>query len=265
MKISDLVELEKSFEHVVFSEKDHSYVINGNKSKSSVTQTIKKYVQPFEKEKLAKITASKQGVTVLDVLELWDFKREYACHKGTMLHSYIETFLQRKKSPLNKDSIENFVTKYADYTTSDAYYKDMARYISNFQNFYDWWKESHILIKSELVVGDAETGICGCMDNLSYDFKNQQIVLFDYKSNKEIKTKGRNKLLGKLNHLEDCELVIYSLQLWIYSLILERNSPFKIQQTPQILWLSGEEYKLYSVLPLEEEAKLILAEAALLG
>jgi ATP-dependent exoDNAse (exonuclease V) beta subunit len=141
----------------------------------------------------------------------------------------------------------------------------MARYISNFQKFYDWWKESHVLIKSELVVGDVETGICGCIDNLSYDFKNQQIVLFDYKSNKEIKTKGRNKMLGKLSHLDDCELVIYSLQLWIYSLILKRNSPFEIQQTPQILWLSGDKYELYPILPLEKEANLILSETLLLG
>ena len=111
------------------------------------------------------------------------------------------------------------------------------------------------------MIGDTETGVCGCIDNLSLNLKTEQIVLFDYKSNKEIKTKGRDKLIGNLNHLENCELVIYSLQVWIYALILRRNSPFQVKETPQILWLSGDQYRLYPALPLEKEAEYILLES----
>lgn len=261
MNFLDLALLEKSFENVFFSEKEHSYVIDGEKCKASVTQILKKYTHPFDTERVAKSVASKEGVTIEDVLGMWEFKKNYGCHKGTQLHLYIENFIQRKKSPLAKEEINKFVEANASYVTLGAYYQDMAKYIANFQKFYEWWKEDHILVKPEFVIGDKKTGICGCIDNLSFNKNKNALVIFDYKSNKQIKRKGKEKMLGDLNHLDNCELTLYSLQLWLYTLIICNNTPFIIEETPHILWLAGEDYELIPALDLKSEASLILQKS----
>ena len=258
MNFTELVELEKSFEGIVFSERDHSYFIDGVKSRSSVTQLIKQYVKPFESEKIAKIVAARDGMEVGDVLDKWNFAKELGCHRGTQIHLYIENFLARKKAPLNSADIEAFVRLHPDYISVEKYYKDLAQYVAAFQTFYGWWKERYVLIKSELVVGDRKSGVCGCIDNLSYDLNKKELCLFDYKSNKEIKTKGKEKMLGPLSHLDNCELNTYSLQLCIYSLILKRNTSLALNELPKILWLSDKCYELITIKPLFEEAQLLL-------
>lgn len=262
MNLQDLVVLEKSFENVMFSEKDHSYLINGKKARGSVTQLLKKYEIPFDSEKLASIVAAKQGVLPEDILNLWEFKKDYACLKGTLFHLYVENFLQKKKVPVDRLAIQSFVRKNADYVTEDEFYNDLAGYVSNFLKFYDEWKISHILVRPELVIGDVTTGICGCIDNLSYNFKTNELIIFDYKSNKDVKKEGKSNFLKKLKHLKTSSLVKYSLQLHLYSLILERNTPFKIDRA-EIVWVGGEHIEIIPVLDLRKEAELLLEEAKL--
>jgi len=262
MNFKELVLLERGFEDVIFSEKDHSYKIRGEKAYSSVTQLLKKYEKPFDTKKLSKIVANRQGVLEEDIVHLWDFKRDYACLKGTLFHLYVENFLQKKRSPLNKNEIEDFVKNHREYITTEEFYNDIASYISNFNNFYEWWKADHILVRPELVVGDVATGVCGCVDNLSLNCKTGELVIFDYKSNKEIKQKSKDRLLGMLSHLEATTLVKYSLQMALYSEIIERNTPFKIFDN-KIVWVGGSSYELISCLDMRQEAKALLNQVEL--
>jgi ATP-dependent exoDNAse (exonuclease V) beta subunit len=262
MNLQDLVILEKSFESVFFSEKDHSYLINSQPAKFSVTQLLKKYEKPFDAKKLAAIVAKKQGVMTDDVLHLWEFKKEFACLKGTLFHLYVENFLQKKRAPIDKSAVLSFIRNYPDYVSTDVFYNDIAKYISHFLKFYETWKEDHILVRPELVVGDIKTGLCGCIDNLSFNHKNNELVIFDYKSNKEIKEEGRENMLGILSHLKACNLVKYSLQLHLYSLIIERNTPFKISNS-RIVWVGGESLETIDTLDVKEEAIEILKIAEL--
>jgi hypothetical protein len=142
----------------------------------------------------------------------------------------------------------------------DKYYNDMAHMIKNFMNFYDWWKRDHILIKSEFVIGDKESGLCGTLDNLSYNKKTKKLVIFDYKTNKEIKIENPRgeTLLAPFKHLQSCELVKYSLQIWLYKLILEKNTPFKVDNG-YVVWVAGDkDYELIPVLDLRNDAETIL-------
>jgi ATP-dependent exoDNAse (exonuclease V) beta subunit len=257
MDLRDLVVLERCFEGVVFSERDHSYFIDGEKAKCSVTQAIKRYEEEFKEKKIANIVAKKQGVLVEDILNLWEFKREYACLKGTMFHLYVENFLQRKKTPLNKFLINSFIEKYKDYVSEQDFYNDMSRYVFNFLDFYRKWKEDYILIKPELVIADKETLLCGCIDNLSYNHKTGELAIFDYKSNKEIKNKSKDHMKGLLSHLESNTLVKYSLQIHLYKLIFERNTPYKIKKM-EVVWVGGSSLEVFPSLDLEAEAQTIL-------
>lgn len=264
LNFNSLVLLEDSFSHIKFFEKDHHYEIDGEKAAISVSQLISRFEKPFDKEGVAQTVAKRDGKTINDVLKEWEWKKNYSCHKGSEFHLIVEQFFQRRVFPINRDSLIGFLTDSPVGENNkkfiDEYYNQMALLIKNFQGFYNWWKEDHILLKSEFVVGDRETKVCGTIDNVSYNKKTGELILFDYKTNKEIKREGfrGETMLPPINTVQKCELGKYSLQLWLYKLIIERNSPFKVGDS-YIIWVAGEEnYEKIPVLNVKQEAELIL-------
>jgi ATP-dependent exoDNAse (exonuclease V) beta subunit len=263
MNFDTLVSLENSFSDIIFLEKNHKYTIAGEPAKMSVSQLIKNYEKPFDSQKAASFVAQRDGFTVEEILNQWEFAKDYSCHKGSEFHKYVENFFNRRQISLDRDSINLFFDKRKQFkydNSVDLYYKEIAHLIRNFINFYNWWKREHILIKPEFVVGDEESGICGSIDNLSYNFKTKELVIFDYKTNKEIKRKNprKEKLLGVLSHLDQCEYTKYSLQLSLYSTIIEKVTSFKVPKS-YIVWMSGKDnYELIKCLDLKKESNLIL-------
>ena len=255
--------LDESFTHVRFVEKNHTYSIDGKPAKMSVTKLIHKYETPFDAEKIAFFVARKQGVEVSDVLNKWEFGGEYASHVGSEFHRFVEHFLQRRQIGIDQEAISIFFKKWADYRTPEAipdYYEKVASLVKNFLEFYKEWKKDHILIRPEFIIGDRETGICGCIDNLSLHVPSQQLIILDWKTNKamEEKSKYNTKFIGPLSHLAQSEQVKYSLQLWLYRIMLEKNTPFKLKNS-QIIWVGNPEgTEIIEVLDLEKEARLIL-------
>jgi hypothetical protein len=72
-------------------------------------------------------------------------------------------------------------------------------------------------------------GICGQADRVEVLF--DQIDLFDYKTNKEIKLESykswdgiSKKMLGPLSHLDDCNFNHYALQLSTYMYIMLKHN-----------------------------------------
>ena len=259
----DVLKLEKSFENVFFIDKNHTYKINGNDAKCSVTTLLKKYTPEFKGEKPAKAIAAKRGLSVDDVMREWEYKKEYSCHKGTEFHKFAENYLARKQISLDENAVKQFfMSKNSMSVMEDfkAYKKEMLDMISNFLKFYNWYKETYSIVKSELVIGDPDTKICGTIDNLSLNEKTGELAIFDYKTNQNIKTEGYKKetLLEPFNHLQNCEMVKYSLQLWIYKLILEKNTSYKVGDL-YIVWVAKENnYELMPALNLSREANDIL-------
>lgn len=259
----DVLKLEKSFENVFFIDKNHTYKINGEDAKCSVTTLLKKYTPEFKGEKPAKAIAAKRGVSVEDVLGEWDYKKEYSCHKGTEFHKFAENYLARKRTSLDENAAKQFfVSKNSMSVLEDFknYKKEMLGMISNFLKFYNWYKDAYSIVKSELVIGDPNTKICGTIDNLSLNEKTGELAIFDYKTNQNIKSEGYKKetLLEPFTHLQNCEMVKYSLQLWIYKLILEKNTPYKVGDL-YIVWVARENnYELIQALDLHKEAQTIL-------
>jgi ATP-dependent exoDNAse (exonuclease V) beta subunit len=262
MDFKSLIELESSFSDVFFIEKNHTYRFGKTPAKLSVSGLIKKYEKPFDSDKIAPFVAKRDGLSVEQVLNKWDFLKEYACHRGSEFHKFVENFLYRKQISIDNDAIKCFYEskKHLGYQNNiEDYYEEIKKLIKNFIEFYKWWKEDHILIKSEFVIGDRETGICGTIDNLSLNTKTNELVIFDYKTNKEIKKNNpRNEtFISLLKHLENCEYVKYSLQLSLYSHILEKTTSFKIP-TSYIVWVGGDEYEVLQCLNLKKESKIML-------
>lgn len=256
------VELENSFSNIKFFDKDHRYEIDGKPALMSVSQLISKYEKPFEKNKMAERVAKREGVLLEDIVQRWDWNKEYSCYKGSEFHSIVENFYQRKIIPIDRKAFVQFLkeNKIEDDSYVDSYYEEMAIFIRNFKNFYNWWKQDHILIKSEFVIGDKDTKICGTIDNLSFNIKTNSFAIFDYKTNKEIKREGYQleTLLSPLDDIQKCELGKYSLQLNLYKEIFERNTPFKVDKC-YIVWVGGKnDYELIETLDFKKQANNIL-------
>lgn len=260
-----LIELENAFSNIVFLEKNHTYKIDGKLAKMSVSGLIKKYEKPFDSYKIAKTVADRDGFSVEQILEQWDFTRDYSCHKGSEFHKFVENFLARKQISIDENAINVFFKNNKKFSTSGSienYKNELKRLIKNFLNFYEWWKQDHILIKSEFVIGDKETEICGTVDNLSYNTKTKEFVMFDYKSNKDIKKRNDygEKFLSPLNHLDKCEYTKYSLQQSLYSVIIEKITPFKVPKS-YIVWVNNKEnYELIECLDLKKESLIMLED-----
>jgi len=246
------------FKDVVFIAKNHTYEIDGNKIPLSVTGLLSKYKKPFDSHNMSNIIARKDGVDQKDVLDKWDFARDYANHAGTEFHAYVENYLERRRLALDKESITKFFKFREDFKESDSiqkYYIKMAKMISGFHEWYEWYKEDHTLIKSELVIGDKECNLAGTLDNLSFNRKTNELVIFDYKTNKAINvvSKYKDRMLDPISHLDNCELNTYSLQIWLYKLMIERNTPYKLGDC-HILWFNGDRCETFGILDLKKEA-----------
>jgi ATP-dependent exoDNAse (exonuclease V) beta subunit len=267
----DFLQLENSFKGVKFYEKDHKYKINNELCKCSVTTLLKKYGEEFDSEKTAKIVSLKQNRPVDDILKEWNFKREYACFKGTDFHKYVENFLNRKFSPLDLKGFHYMLFQEGQELDAEKrkeeYRETMKFMVKNFLNFYKWYDELYHCIKSEFVVGDFDSKICGTIDNLSYNKKTKNLSIFDYKTNQSIKTEGfkGKTLLDGLSHLQDCEFSKYSLQLHIYKRIIEKNSNFKIDDLYIVWFPENKEYQLIKPLDLEKEAEYVLNKEVIIS
>jgi ATP-dependent exoDNAse (exonuclease V) beta subunit len=258
----NLVELENPFSDIEFSEQDHIYKIKGDPVKYSVTKLIHKYQKPFPEEILAKNTAKKEGVSVQDVLDKWNFAKDYANHRGTEFHLYVENFLARKRYKINQKNILNFFKDRPEFlkpNSIEEYYIHFAKMVKGFLEFYEWYKKEYHLIKSEFVIGDIKTKLVGTLDNLSYNKKENYLSIFDYKTNKKIDKSNKygEKFLYPLNHLDVCEYNKYGIQVWLYKLILERNTPYKIGDS-YILWFSSNGYEKIKVPDFRKETELLL-------
>lgn len=263
--LDDIYNLESSFSDIVFIEHDHTYEIDGKKANCSVTKLLSKYTKPFDSDKMASIVAQKQGIDVSEVINLWDFKKDYANYKGTEFHKYVENFLSRKKTKIDLASLNLFFKNpkrkdFKNYSCVENYYLEFAKTIKNFNEFYSWYSKNYFLVKSEFVVGDKRANIAGTMDNLSFNIKKKEFEIFDYKTNSKFKMDNEygEKLLPPFDHLENCEYHKYSLQLSLYKLIIERNTKYDIGDC-HILWFGGDSYKRIPILDLKEEAEKILS------
>jgi len=231
------------FKDFIFDDLDHSYKINGKRC-TSVTQAISSFKKPFDTKIIADRYAKKNGLNTQDVIDEWDNIRIESTSRGSELHKYAEMRFSSK-----------------------TYIPDEKAYplCEMFDKFYDDVKDRLIPIKLEFVVGDEEFLIGGMLDKLFYNTTANALQIWDYKTNKEISrhSKYKNKMIGELSHLQECEFNTYSLQLSIYKFIIEKNTNLKLGNS-YLVWIndSNEKYKVIGTDYMEREAMIILNSLA---
>jgi hypothetical protein len=237
-----------SFRNIIYYDQPHKYYV-GDRNLISCTTFLGLFKPKFETEVIAEKYAKSRGLDKDDVIDEWDFKRDFSCLKGTLIHKYAEDYVNNKIFPYDGAP---FVKLFG----LDIMKSKFDRLKILYEKFYNDSQKNLIPIKSEMIVGDEELGIAGCVDQIYYNKKAGEFQIYDYKSNKKIGTKSdyNQRFKHPVSHLEMCELNSYSLQLEMYKYILERNTGIKIGSC-YLVWLfeENDSYKIYKTYDMREE------------
>ncbi len=187
-----------------FDQPSHRYWDKDGNELASVSSVLSLYKPPFDPQGfITRKVAQRDGLTVEQVKNNWNKIKEDACDRGHDFHSQAENFIKTGE-------------------ILDGTYKDVILAFSKIK--------FPGPLKSEVMLFSPTHKIAGTADVVSF-IDDINIELYDFKTNREIKNKSKygNKLLHPLEHLDDCEINNYSIQLNLYKLMLEEHG-FKVKK-----------------------------------
>jgi hypothetical protein len=249
-----IIELSK-FNDVKYFDEPHKYYV-GTKEYVSATTFIGKYKAKFQTQLLAEKYAEKRGLDVDEVIAEWELKKDISTVKGTLIHNMAENWWNNKSFPYDSSLV---IKKFGHDIIEENYRKCETI----FHRFYEDAKQNLIPVKMELVVCDHDYEIAGMVDCLFYNKKSGMLEIWDYKTNKEIKSSNNfgNKMLHPISHLDECEMNTYSLQLGLYKHIIQKNTNLTIGNC-YLLWINenNDTYKIFTCKDLHAELKLMMED-----
>jgi hypothetical protein len=183
----------------------------------SVTKLIHQFVEPFDSKAVAEKCATGKnpkykGKTTEEILEMWATENKRAIQLGSWYHDQREKDVLSCNTitrdgielPIISPIIENGIKLAPDQTITSGVYPEHLIYLKSI-------------------------GVCGQADRV--EVVGNRIDIYDYKTNKEIKTEGfkywdgtKKMMLGPLRHLEDCEFNTYALQLSVYMFMMLKHN-----------------------------------------
>jgi ATP-dependent exoDNAse (exonuclease V) beta subunit len=206
---------------IIFKEEGHVYESNDNDNIqwTSVTSLVGKFKPKFDREEQAKKSSKNKrskwySMTPKEILEAWDNETERAINLGNFYHN------QREADMLDLDTIGKYGV---EVPIIKPIINEKGIKIAPNQKLEEGVYPEHLVyLKS--------AGLCGQADVV--EVVNGYININDYKTNKEIKSKGftnwegiTNKMYKPISHLDDCNLNYYNLQLSIYAYIIKKHNP----------------------------------------
>ena len=190
-----------------FDETAHRYVTESGVELTSVTRWVGSFFPKFNSQQIAERYARKHGLSVESVLAEWAMAKDRGSELGHIVHKYAESTLC------------NLLFDRTQYEAYEEYFQAIDRIIPKLLKRFR-------LIGAEIIVFSEKLGLAGTIDLLMRDPKNKDILIFDWKTNKEIRTKNNYNqfALEPISHLDDCHLAKYSLQLNSYKRIMKEEN-----------------------------------------
>ena len=200
--INDLVNSE-----IRLRESDHTYILESKPTIGfcNVTSLVGDQFPPFEREKIAGWLVNNSNkycdYTAEELLQKWeDIKDE-----GSAVHKELENYILSGKIPTRPKAISGMNW----YNQEIDFYGDK--------------------VFPEVIVFSEELEVAGTMDLLVYNSNNGECNIFDWKTSKKIDHNGRKQAITQAGAgLTDCRFDQYSLQLSMYSHLLENYHDIKI-------------------------------------
>lgn len=242
------------FNRITFVESSHTYLIDEAPTNSpSVTQLLKRFKRKFDLENMSSRVAKKRGVTQEQIKAEWEMNNLYSTTIGSMLHKYIENFYCNKK--INYEG----TFQQLGYDEKRKLETNFPKLVKYFHNFYNDNKHLHC-VKNEIVLGDiTDTKVCGTSDMLCYNEMTDSLEILDFKTNKKMDRNSKHgKLFYPFEHLDECEINEYTIQLNTYKYFIETNTNLKIDKL-KIIWFNvdNDDYKLFELSDKQSQIKLM--------
>lgn len=202
-----MIDLITPFRRIAYRDVDHAYSCDGVPL-TSATQLVSSLKKPFDRERISRRVADRDGVTQDEVLLAWEDKSKAALDRGSCVHAYIEDFFDGKASA---------VVEHAGELPEIAGFRRMwARLRATFDA---------AMVAKEIVVGDVELGVAGRIDAvmaLTVDGVRLPAI-WDWKTGAKFDVRNRyDTMLPPFEDVEASHLALYSVQVSVYRLILER-------------------------------------------
>lgn len=200
-----------NFADIQFNADQHKYFLQGQEL-ISVTTRLKGVQKPFDRDRISRRVAEREGRPQADILAEWEAKGEAGRQLGTQVHQYIEQQLTNNTEPVDPFLLLN--KKPAECVAWDSCWEELAKLLS--------------VKEVEWIIGDAELGLAGTVDLFAYSQKTGKHHIVDWKTGKFDQHNRWENLLSPFNGLDASKLHIYSLQQSLYRLIIERNSCIEV-------------------------------------
>jgi hypothetical protein len=230
-----------------FKADTHKYesIDNPKKKWLSVTSAVSLFKPKFDKEgislKSSKNKKSKwYGMTQENILAAWEGETNRALKLGSWYHDQREAelvacdTLQREgiNLPIIRPIEQDGIKLSPDQTLVAGIYPEHLVYLKS-------------------------ASLCGQADRI--EVVADTVNVYDYKTNKEIKSKGftnwegkTKKLSGPLSHIDDCNLMHYAIQLSIYMYIVLKHNhtlkPGKLEIHHIVFEKEGEDKNGYPII-----------------
>lgn len=237
-----------------FIEDGHYYLCNGKRVGISTTGLIGQYENEFDSETISKQVAEKRGKTQQEILKEWRIENLHSTIKGSMVHEFAQSLWEGKKYKFDYSNVPPEIDL-------DRLKSDIKKLIPQAINFYNDYKDMYELIGCEIYLGDEDYDECGATDIVFLNKYTNEIVIADFKTNKEIKYESyrHKKMLMPLDKYDDCNYIHYSIQLSDYKYKFEKNTGFKVAETFIIYFdINKDNYEIIKPLDMEKEVKKIL-------
>jgi len=204
---------------ITFKAEDHVYESVGENKIDwlSVTSLVGLFKQPFDQEGIAqKCSINKKskwyGMTPEEIIAVWKGETNRALKLGSWYHDQREAELLMCQT-LERGGVELPIVNIIE--------EGGVKFSPDQVMTPGIYPEHFVYLKS--------AGICGQADRV--EVLQQAIDLFDYKTNKEIKTKAftswqgvTTMMTGPCAHLEDCNFNHYALQLSVYMYVMLKHN-----------------------------------------
>ena len=227
------------FSQIKFDSYFHRYSYQG-RSLNNVTGYLKQFQKPFDRDGVAKRVAERDGRKVAEVLAEWDLSGERARVLGVAVHQHIRNTLCAVEGQFSFEPFLSMNVKAPEVITFDRLWAELANAVICHPEQVEW------------VIGDVELGIAGTVDAFLFSQATGQYHIWDWKTGKFDVENRFERLLPPFDDLSASKLNIYSLQVSLYRLIIERNTSFKTGDS-YIVHLGQEGHSVHRALDLREK------------
>lgn len=213
---------------ISFDKERHEYTYRDGRKFKGVTGWISDFKNPFDKEGASLGVARKEGISQAEVLARWDEQLRVSQDYGNGVHDSIEQMIATGEiNPVYSVELENvlYALDHNDLTP----------------------------IACEYTVYNEDVERASNIDLICE--RDGQIVLLDFKTpEKGIKFEAyKNQKMQYPVVLPDCSYYHYSLQLDIYAYWLESKYGMNVATDKYLLYLRGEEVKMYLTADVREQ------------